>query len=276
MVHESHLTVPGGRLFCRHTEIKPERPSVLLVHGLGESGLCFLEAFREPALERFNLVVPDLPGFGRSEGPVDSDYSFPAQVERLCALLEEMLLGRVHVVGHSMGGDIGTELCRLEPDRVGAFINIEGDLTQHDQLISRAALAAKQEGRFEAWFRDDFRRGKVREWSLEWRSCERYAWSLEMCRPEAFLASAHQIKRLTEAATAGEAGVLGERYRRLPNRKVFCWGTESLAPKSRQWLLKKGGLDNRPFEKAFHWVMIDRSEAFYPFAADFLLGREQG
>jgi pimeloyl-ACP methyl ester carboxylesterase len=272
MIRETYFDVPGGRLFWRHTEIDPSRPSLLCIHGLGESGLCFVEALREPALSQYNILIPDLLGFGRSLGVRTTDYAFPAQIERLCALLDAIKVQPVYLVGHSMGGDIGTELSRLEPHRVAAFINVEGDLTPHDRFITNLALQAEKEGRFEAWLRDDFRRGKVHQWSVDWPSCVRYAASLEMCQPEAFLESARQIYHLNEALPNGTAGIIGERYRQLNVRRVFCWGTESLSPGSRAWLLAQSGLRHQPFEGAFHWVMLDRREAFYHFAAGFLLG----
>jgi len=47
--------------------IQGDRPSLVFLHGLGESGLSFSKAFERPELARFNLVVPDLLGFGRTE-----------------------------------------------------------------------------------------------------------------------------------------------------------------------------------------------------------------
>jgi pimeloyl-ACP methyl ester carboxylesterase len=217
----------------------------------------------------YNLVIPDLLGFGRSTASPAADYAFPAQIERLCALLDAFGIESCYLIGHSMGGDIGTELCRLQPERVSAFINIEGDLTPHDRFITNLALQAEQEGRFETWFRDDFRK-KVHDWSDRWPSCTRYAASLDRCRPQAFLESARQIYELNEAIPGVPAGLIGERYRQLTVRRIFCWGAESLSPKSRQWL-EQSGLPHQRFDAAFHWLMLDRREAFYPFASDFLL-----
>jgi len=272
MVQETRFDVPGGTLYCRHTDIDASRPSVLFVHGLGESGLCFVEAFQEPAMSPYNLIVPDLLGFGRSTVDAGANFDFAAQVDRLCALLDATRVGSCYLIGHSMGGGIGTELCRLQPRRVDAFINFEGGLTPHDRFITNLALQAERDGRFEAWLRDDFRRGKVQEWALRWPSCVRYAASVEMCLPQAFLGSAREIYRLYEAAPGSTAGLIGERYRQLGVRRVFCWGAESLSPESQRWLVEQSGLVQRRFDSAFHWVMLDRREAFYQFVSGFLLG----
>lgn len=272
MFQESVFRVSGGVLHYRHTPIDPARPSLLFVHGLGESGLCFIEAFREPALSRFNIIVPDLLGFGKSPGDSEAAYTFSAQIGRLGALMEHNKIQRIHLVGHSMGGDIGTEMSRLMPEKIAAFINVEGSLTSFDRFITDRALRAEEDGRFEAWLRDDLRRGKVHEWSADWPTCLRYAASLEMCQPEAFLASAREIRRLNDDTPGGGSGIIGEQYNKLNVPRVYCWGTGSLSPASQAWLMERSGLVHQPFDGASHWVMLDQPKAFYWFISGFFWG----
>jgi pimeloyl-ACP methyl ester carboxylesterase len=271
MFQESPLRLSDGVLRYRHTQIDPARPSLLFIHGLGESGLCFIEAFREPALSRFNILVPDLLGFGKSTGTSEANYTFSAQIERLIALIEHNKIPRVYLVGHSMGGDIGTELSYQKPDKVAAFINVEGSLTASDRFITDKALEAEQNRRFEVWLREDLRRGEVHDWSATWPTCIRYAASLEMCQPEAFLASAREIRRLNDGTLSGASGIIGDRYMRLNVPRAYCWGAESLTPASRAWL-ERSSLVNERFDGAYHWVMLDRPEAFYRFVSGFFWG----
>ena len=44
---ESYLSLGDDTLFCRHSKIVEHRPSILLVHGLGDSGLAFAGIFEE-------------------------------------------------------------------------------------------------------------------------------------------------------------------------------------------------------------------------------------
>ena len=269
MMHESFVTVPGCRMYCRHTEIVPTRRTLLLIHGLGESGLCFLEAFRQTLLGPFNIVVPDLPGFGKSDGIPGDDYSFPAQIRCLSALLDALRLRSIFLIGHSMGGDIGTLLCQESPTRVSSFINIEGDLDPSERFITTAATKADQEGRFEQWLRQEFTRGTVQKWATQWPSCVRYAASLEMCRTEAFRQCAHEIFRMNESLPGKTVGEIGEIYRQLTVRRCFCWG-DTFSVNLRGFL-HESALLNQGFELASHWVMVDQPQAFYSFAAGFFL-----
>ena len=266
----TRFDVVGGQLHRRHNELDPSRETLLFIHGLGESGLCFLEAFHQRQLRAFNIVVPDLLGFGESSEAADSDYSFLAQTTRILAVLDAIGVGRVNVIGHSMGGDIGTLFCQQRPDRAVSFVNVEGDLTPADLFISDQAVAAESEGRFVEWLREDFSLGKVLHWSMDWPSCVRYLASLSMCHDPAFLQSAREICALNQAALDRNAGAIGEAYRHLRVPRVYCWGSKSLSEESQEFL-RDSGLANQPFSNSFHWVMLDQQELFYGFLAGFLV-----
>lgn len=271
MFTDALVTVPGGRIWCRETHPSFMSPAVLLVHGLGESGLSFLEAFGQPLLDRFSLLAPDLLGFGKSDDALDNDYSFNSHIARLLAVLDQKKIHSFHLIGHSMGGDIGTLLCEQAPDRVLSFINIEGDLDPSDRFITNAAIQAEQEGRFEEWLRHDFTRGTVHSWAAKLPATARYAASLEMCRTEAFRQGAHEIYSFNEAIPGGTIGIIGDKYQRLGVKRVFCWG-QGLSAASRKWLAESSLL-HLEFEQANHWLMIDQPDAFYGFAAGFWLSQ---
>jgi len=270
-MNEKTFEVEDGQLFCRFTEINSERETVLFLHGLGESGLCFIESFQETALDIYNKVVPDLLGYGKSSKEENVDYSFTAQINRINVLLNTLGVDKVHVVGHSMGGDIGTQLCATDSERFQSLVNIEGDLTPDDRFITKRAIEADKNDHFDEWFLKDYCEGIVMEWGKRWPSCIRYAKSLSMCSSDVFLENVYEIYSLNEAIPNGCCGKIGLEYKLLKIPKVYCWGKESLSAGSRNFLAFEK-LDNISFERAFHWVMLDRTEAFYYFLAGFLAG----
>jgi len=66
LIQERILQIEDGWLFVRHSELHKPRSVLLFVHGLGESGLCFKEAFESRDMNEYSLVVPDMMGYGRS------------------------------------------------------------------------------------------------------------------------------------------------------------------------------------------------------------------
>jgi 3-oxoadipate enol-lactonase len=82
--------------------------SVLLIHGLGCSGEDW--ALQVAALKgRFRVIVPDLPGCGRSPPP-RGPYSIAGFASALWSLLDEFEVHRVNIVGFSLGGAVALEM----------------------------------------------------------------------------------------------------------------------------------------------------------------------
>jgi pimeloyl-ACP methyl ester carboxylesterase len=89
---------------------------LLLIHGLGSSGADW--GLQLPVLEkRFRVIVPDLPGSGRSQSPRE-EYSIAGFASALWALLDQLKIDRVNLVGFSMGGAVGFEMSLQRPDGV--------------------------------------------------------------------------------------------------------------------------------------------------------------
>jgi pimeloyl-ACP methyl ester carboxylesterase len=95
-----------------------EAPPMLLVHGSGATGSSWGPMV--PALaSRHHVIRVDLSGCGQS--PPASTYTVPNQASRVAALLDDLGLREVTVVGHSSGGYVGTALAEQRPDLVGSL-----------------------------------------------------------------------------------------------------------------------------------------------------------
>ncbi|HAW47416.1 MAG TPA: alpha/beta hydrolase [Roseovarius sp.] len=93
---------------------------LVLVHGyLGGAGQWQGEIDR--FADRFDVIAPDLPGFAGSAAlpPANRIADFAATV---VALLDELGLGRITLLGHSMGGMIVQELAATHPARIGRLV----------------------------------------------------------------------------------------------------------------------------------------------------------
>jgi pimeloyl-ACP methyl ester carboxylesterase len=270
-MQESILQVEDGWLFFRHSEVHKSRPVLLFIHGLGESGLCFKEAFESKVRNEYSLVVPDMMGYGRSSIAVGGDYSMESQIRRLWRLVDFMHIDSFYVVGHSLGGDIGTFMASSDSrQRIKGLVNIEGDLTPHDIFFSNKVVSAAEAGNFKEWFEKEFKEEIVlKDWGSKGSSSRRYYASLQFSRPEAFLANAKEIYEKNQALPGRPECLTGSTYAALKVPKVFCWGSESLAKGTLEFL-ESSSLQHRKFEPAFHWPMIDQAELFYNFLSDLL------
>jgi pimeloyl-ACP methyl ester carboxylesterase len=95
-------------------------PVVLMVHGLSGCWQNWLENI--PYFARDHRVIAvDLPGFGESEMPA-KEISISRYADTIEALLEELGIDTVRLVGNSMGGFIGAELAIRYPQRVERLV----------------------------------------------------------------------------------------------------------------------------------------------------------
>lgn len=274
-MNESIVHLGDDWMYVRHSVIEDGRPFILFLHGLGESGLLFSEALLGAHLSAFNVLIPDWVGYGRSSASGTGDYSFSSYFRHIDTLLEHFGADQTFLVGHSMGGDIGTLLCgRDGGKRVKKFVNVEGNLTTFDLFISRQAIEAHDRGEFSRWYDTEFGPKIARRGTEEGPAFEcyrRYYASLRFCRIEAFLANARELVDLNPPAEGAHLGQseIGDMFANLPIPTLFFWGTASLHPRS-QALLDSLDIPNVPFQDARHWPMIDRPEEFYRALRDFL------
>jgi pimeloyl-ACP methyl ester carboxylesterase len=93
---------------------------VVMVHGLAGSWQTWLPNIVHLA-RRHRVIALDLPGFGESPKP-PWKISIPAYGRFLHDFCERLGIGTCNLVGHSMGGFVGTELAITEPDRVDRLV----------------------------------------------------------------------------------------------------------------------------------------------------------
>lgn len=77
--------------------------AVVLLHGFGETGDVWEQAAQVLA-GHFRVIVPDLPGSGRSS--LAADMSMEGMAATLAELLNQAAISDVVLIGHSMGGYI--------------------------------------------------------------------------------------------------------------------------------------------------------------------------
>jgi pimeloyl-ACP methyl ester carboxylesterase len=90
---------------------------VVMIHGLGATKASFLPSIA--ALSRsFRTIAIDLPGFGDAAKPLRAAYDAPFFARSVVDSLDSLGLARVHLVGHSLGGRVATEIALRHPERL--------------------------------------------------------------------------------------------------------------------------------------------------------------
>ena len=92
-------------------------PPILLLHSLFFDSRMF-EFQIAHFSDRFRVIAPDQRGHGQSPHPKDGRYDMDTLTDDVIALIQELKLGPVHVVGNSMGGFIAIRLAARHRDHV--------------------------------------------------------------------------------------------------------------------------------------------------------------
>src|SRR4029453_7888721 len=106
-----------GGVVIRYRVAGSGHPAVL-VHGLGGSWRWWKPVV-EPLAERMRIYLVDLPGFGSARG---RPFVLGDAHAYMRALLEEVGLERVSLIGHSLGGVVCARLAALWPDLVESLV----------------------------------------------------------------------------------------------------------------------------------------------------------
>lgn len=115
------VTVNGLRVHWRASAAPPgPGPTAVLVHGLGVSGRYLLPTAARLA-PRCRVLVPDLPGAGRSEKP-SAALDVAGLAGALRAWLDAVEVERAAFVGGSLGCQTIVELAASEPERVDRLV----------------------------------------------------------------------------------------------------------------------------------------------------------
>ena len=99
-------------------------PPVVLIHGSGPGVSSWANwRLNLPVLaEKFRVVAPDIVGFGYTERPRNFQYVLPRWRDHLLALLDEMGLEKVSIVGNSFGGALALSMAAAEPSRIDRMV----------------------------------------------------------------------------------------------------------------------------------------------------------
>jgi pimeloyl-ACP methyl ester carboxylesterase len=106
---------------------KGQGPAVLLLHGIPSSSYLWRDVI-DPLAATFDVLAPDLLGYGDSDKRLDADLSIAAQARYMVAFMESIGVHQAAVVGHDIGGGIAQLMAVDEPQRVARLILIDSVL----------------------------------------------------------------------------------------------------------------------------------------------------
>ncbi|SEB02915.1 MULTISPECIES: alpha/beta fold hydrolase [unclassified Mycobacterium] len=118
---EHTVTVGNRKIFVAEAG---SGPAVMLLHGggPGASGVSNYSRNIDALAKRYRVLVPDMPGYGRSSKGIDKSDPFGSLADAMRGLLDELSISTAHLIGNSYGGAAALRLALDTPGRVGKLV----------------------------------------------------------------------------------------------------------------------------------------------------------
>ena len=132
----------------RYTEIDPQRPTILAIHGYPDNHHVW-DGVAEELGQRYNVVAYDVRGAGESSCPASrSGYRFPQLVSDIGAVIDSLGVGQVHLLAHDWGSIQAWAAVTDEAvmGKITSFTSISGPHLQYAGRFLRSARTPRAAG----------------------------------------------------------------------------------------------------------------------------------
>ncbi len=119
-------------------------PAIVLIHGFG-AAIDWWDAIAPTLAADHRVISIDLIGHGGTAAPAGG-YTIERQAALVATVLDKLGVGRVTVIGHSMGGEVAVALAEQNPARIERMVLIDspavagGDFTPLMQLYLQPGI----------------------------------------------------------------------------------------------------------------------------------------
>lgn len=106
-----------------NVKVQGSGPVIVLIHGFG-AAIDWWDEVAPQLASDYRVISIDLIGHGGTGAPPNG-YSIWRQAALVAAVLDQLGVDRVTVIGHSMGGEVATALAERNPARIERMILID-------------------------------------------------------------------------------------------------------------------------------------------------------
>lgn len=110
----------------------------LILHGWGKGHFSWVETQKKLS-KHFQVILLDLPGFGKSEVP-PRGWSIQDYVQFVLAFTEKIEINDFHLLGHSFGGSIAINLAVQSSEKVKKLILVDSAGRRSKKSFSKKIL----------------------------------------------------------------------------------------------------------------------------------------
>jgi len=200
-------------------------------------------------------IAFDFRGHGKSDAPVDNDYSAEAMAQDIAAVADSLELDRFILVGHSMGGSAAIIYAGTHPERLAGLI-LEGTPGKTDAKQARMVITSLESDHYQKVM-DDYMRQLVNG-----------------AKPEVDSIVNKGVHQLSKASSIAMIKALFE-FDPLPELKkyngprlIIATQREEEQPNSLQKQAPE--IPRKTVEGTSHWIQLDKPDEFNALLDEFI------
>jgi pimeloyl-ACP methyl ester carboxylesterase len=259
-------------------QVVGEGRPVVLLHGFPDTGRVWRHQVPALAAAGFEVIVPDMRGYGGSDKPAEVEaYAVATLAGDVLAVMADAGVDRAHVVGHDWGAAVAWGLGALAAGRVDHLVA----LSVGHPATFRAGGYAQHE---KSWYMLLFQFPGIAE---EWASADGWAnfraWSGHP-DPEGVIADLEANGSLTPALNYYRANVpprvwlgSGSALPPVPVPTMGVWSSGDFALTERQMTASEAGVTGgwryERLDSPGHWMQLQAPDAVNALLIDFLPAR---
>jgi pimeloyl-ACP methyl ester carboxylesterase len=265
----SGKTINAGGIITHYHDTGEGDP-VLLLHGSGPGVSAWANwQHNIPALaQHYRVIAPDIVGFGYTERPEGVYYSLGSWEQHIWSFLDALGLGKVSLIGNSLGGRIGLAMAGRHPERLDRMVLMGAPGVGMTLTPGLKALREYQpsEQNMRTMLLDCFAVDPAIITDELVR--QRYEASVA---PGAF--EAYRDMFFSDRHAGGELGITEEQARAVTTRTLLLHGREDqVVPVEVAWNMVRllPDADLAVFARCGHWTQIERADDFNTVVRGFL------
>ncbi|VVD62348.1 2-hydroxy-6-oxo-6-phenylhexa-2,4-dienoate hydrolase [Pandoraea communis] len=249
--------------------------TVVMLHGSGPGATGWANFSRnvEPLVDAgYRVLLVDCPGWGKSDPVVNKGSRSELNARVLKAVLDELDIQRVHIIGNSMGGHSTVAFALSNPARVGKLILMGGGTGGPSQFVAMPTEGIKL---LNGLYKEPTIENLKRMMNVFVFDASAITGDLMQARLDNILASREHLENFVKslAANPKQFTDYGARLGEIAAPTLIVWGREDRFVPMDVGLRLLAGLPNAQlhvFNRCGHWVQWEHADAFNRMVLDFL------
>ncbi|MGR9579024.1 alpha/beta fold hydrolase [Pandoraea sputorum] len=249
--------------------------TVVMLHGSGPGATGWANFNRnvEPLVDAgYRVLLVDCPGWGKSDPVINTGSRSELNARVLKAVLDELDIEQVHIIGNSMGGHSAVAFALSNPSRVGKLILMGGGTGGPSQFVAMPTEGIK---RLNGLYKEPTIENLKRMMNVFVFDASAITDDLMQARLDNMLASREHLENFVKslAANPKQFTDYGARLGEIAAPTLIVWGREDRFVPMDVGLRLLAGVPNAQlhvFNRCGHWVQWEHAAAFNRMVLDFL------